>query len=66
LIKPLFHHALKHSNASIMLSPREFLSGVMSFFALLKARSHSKEPVLIEVGAIQSAQFRTIGRLPDT
>jgi hypothetical protein len=22
----MFHHALKHSNASIMLSPREFLS----------------------------------------
>jgi hypothetical protein len=42
-MKPLFHHALKHSNASIMLSPREFLSGVMSFLALLKARSHSQE-----------------------
>jgi hypothetical protein len=34
---------LKHSNASIMLSPREFPSGVMSFLALLKARSHSQD-----------------------
>jgi len=39
----LFHHALKHSNASIMLPPREFLSGVMSFLALLKPRSHSQD-----------------------
>ena len=31
---------LKHSNASIRLSPREFLSRVMS---LLKARSHSQD-----------------------
>jgi hypothetical protein len=43
LIKPLFHHALKHSNASIMLSHREFLSGVMSFLVLLKPRSHSQD-----------------------
>jgi len=37
------YHALKHSNASIILSPREFLSGVMSFLALLKPRSYSQE-----------------------
>jgi hypothetical protein len=42
-MKPLVHHALKHSNASIILSPREFLSGAMRFLALLKARSHSQE-----------------------
>lgn len=42
-MKPLFHYALKYSNASIVLLPREFLSGVISFLALLKARSHSQE-----------------------
>ena len=36
------YYALKHSNASIMLSPREFLSGVMSL-VLLKPRSHSQD-----------------------
>jgi hypothetical protein len=41
--QPLFRHALKHSSASIMLSSREFFPGVMSFLALLKARSHSRD-----------------------
>ena len=43
LINPLFHHALKHSNASVRLSPRGFLSGVVNLLALLKARSHSQD-----------------------
>ena len=30
LIKPLLHHAVKYSNASVILPPRGFLSGVMS------------------------------------
>ena len=42
LTKPLFRHALKHSNASITSSPRRFLSGVMRFLALLKAHSNSQ------------------------
>src|ERR1700752_4972352 len=35
------HHAFRHSQASIMSSSSWFLSWVMSFFALLKTRSHS-------------------------
>ena len=33
MIKSLFHHACKHSRASIRSSLRRFLSGVMSIFA---------------------------------
>src|SRR2546423_13372180 len=40
---PWSHHAFKHSSASIRSSPRAFLSGVMSFLALLKTLSHSQE-----------------------
>jgi hypothetical protein len=40
-IRLFLHHAFRHSQASIMSSPRWFLSGVMSFFALLKTRTHS-------------------------
>src|SRR5277367_3425278 len=35
-----FHHAFKHSQASIMSSISRFLSGVRSFFVLLNTRSH--------------------------
>src|SRR5271156_6759452 len=40
-IRLFLHHAFRHSQALIMSSPGWFLSGVMSFFALLKTRSHS-------------------------
>jgi hypothetical protein len=40
-IRLFLHHAFRYSQASIMFSPRWFLSGVMSFFPLLKTRSHS-------------------------
>src|SRR5436305_4002483 len=40
-IRLFLHHAFRHSQASIMSSASWFLSGVMSFFALLKTRSHS-------------------------
>jgi hypothetical protein len=39
----LFHHALKHSNASIRLSPKEFFSRVMSLLAPLMTHSHSQD-----------------------
>ena len=40
--KSLFlHHVFRHSQTSIMSSSSWFLSGVMSFFILLKTRSHS-------------------------
>jgi hypothetical protein len=35
----LSHHAFRHSSASIILSARLFLSGVMRFFTLLKTFS---------------------------
>jgi hypothetical protein len=40
-IRMFLYHAFRYSPALIMSSPRWFLSGVMSFFALLKTRSHS-------------------------
>src|SRR5271170_4745220 len=40
-IRLFLHHAFRHSQASIMSSSSWFLSGVISFFALLKTRSHS-------------------------
>src|SRR5271156_3025302 len=40
-IRLFFHHAFRHSQASIMSLPKWFLSGLMSFFALLRTRSHS-------------------------
>jgi hypothetical protein len=43
LINPLFHHALKHSNASVRLSPREFLSGGSELVSTAKARLHSQD-----------------------
>src|SRR2546421_4395319 len=42
-IRLFLHHAFRHSQASIMSSSNWFLSGVMSFFALLKTRSHSAD-----------------------
>jgi hypothetical protein len=42
-IRLFLHHAFRHSQASIMSSSSWFLSGVMSFFALLKTRSHSAD-----------------------
>ena len=41
LIGLFLHHAFRHSQASMMSSSSWFLSGVMSFFILLKTRSHS-------------------------
>jgi hypothetical protein len=40
-IRLFLRRAFRHSQASIISSFSWFLSGVMSFFALLKARSHS-------------------------
>ena len=39
----LFLDALKHSSASVILSSRRFLSGVISFFALLKVCPHLQD-----------------------
>src|SRR5271156_1140461 len=44
-IRLFLHHAFRHSQAPIMSSSSWFLSGVMSFFALLKTRSH-----LVDIG----------------
>ena len=41
MIRPWSHQAFRHSLASIVASLRVLYSGVMSFWALLKVRSHS-------------------------
>ena len=41
LVRSFFHHAFKHSQASIMSSIGQFLSVVRSFFMLLNTPSHS-------------------------
>jgi hypothetical protein len=43
LIRLFLYHAFRHSQVLIMSSSNWFLSGVMSFFALLKTRSHSAD-----------------------
>jgi hypothetical protein len=40
-IRLFLYHAFRYSQASIISSPRWFCLGVMSFFVLLKTRSHS-------------------------
>ena len=39
----MLHHTRKHPEASIRSSLKRFLSGVKGFFALLKARLHSRD-----------------------
>jgi predicted amidophosphoribosyltransferase len=57
---PWSHHAFKHSSASIRPSPRAFLSGVMSFLALLKSLSHSQE--VAGRDGVSNVHYRTLGK----
>src|SRR3954452_24772741 len=60
-IKLFLHHAFRHSQASIMSSSSWFLSGVMSFFALLKTRSHSVD--IAGQDRVSRAYWKSVGKL---
>src|SRR3954449_12887208 len=61
VISPRSHQFFKHSDASILSSPRRFLSGVINFFVLLNARSHSAD--IAGIANVSKAQRYSVGKV---
>jgi hypothetical protein len=64
-IRLFLYHAFRHSQVSIMSSSSWFLSGVMSFFILLKTRSRSDD--ITRQDKVSRTHLKSVGKssLPD-